>query len=105
MDFFLKLYRSCAPIWPPCSRGETNYIIAKQCAVHFFGVRSLCFVKCGSLNCGHLPSKILFSRLEILLKTESDIIFIFVEMTFPGYFFPSDGVNKSPQNHAERKLF
>ena len=38
------------------------------CAVQFFGGWSLCFAKCGSLNCGHLPSKILFS-LEILLET------------------------------------
>ena len=26
---------------------------------HVLYVRSLCFVKCRSLNCGHLPSKIL----------------------------------------------
>ena len=31
---------------------------------------SLCFVKCGSLNCEHLPSKIFFFSLEILLGTD-----------------------------------
>ena len=39
---------------PPRSRGEANDIIGETRAVHFFGVRCLCFVKCGSLNCGHL---------------------------------------------------
>jgi len=40
------------PIWPPRSRGETNDIIAKPCAVHFFRVRVFVSFKCGF--CGHL---------------------------------------------------
>ena len=83
-----KLHRSCALIWPPHSRGKTNYIIAKPCAAHVFRVWSLCFVKCGSLNCGHLPSKIPFS-LEILLGT-SLILYLFersLKWPFLGIFF------------------
>ena len=40
------------PIWPPRSRGETNDIIAKPYAVHFFPVRVFVSFKCGF--CGHL---------------------------------------------------
>ena len=43
-----KLHRSCTPPFPPPPprrRGETNYIIAKPCAVHFFRVRSLWVIR------------------------------------------------------------
>ena len=92
-----KLFRSCAPIWPLRSRGETNYIIANPiCAVHFFGVQSLCFVKCGSLNCEHLPSKIFFFSLEILLGTDiihQLYISIFVSKVID--FFPLGSIEVS----------
>ena len=93
-----KLYRSYAPIWPPRSRGEMNYIITNPiCAVHFFGVQSLCFVKCGSLNCEHLPSKILFFfSLKILLGTDiihQLYISIFVSKVID--FFPLGSIEVS----------
>ena len=58
------------PIWPPRSRGETNIIIARPCAV-YFGVRGLCFVKGGSLNCGHLHC-----NLEALQQMGRDLLII-----------------------------
>ena len=60
-----RLHRSCAPIWPPRSRGETNYIIAKPCAVHFFGVRKVRVFELWTFTI-----KNSFFSLEILLETD-----------------------------------